>query len=333
MSEAPRFSIVVPTRGDRAKLTTLLDALERQTLARDQFELLVVFDDVPPDAAIESSIQALGGHVVRRPARGGPGAARNAGAASARGEYLVFTEDDCAPAPDWLERAASRLDADPSLDVIEGATLLPGGGPVRGVAASGGVYLPTNLVVRRELFVKLGRYCEAFFDADRGIYFREDADFGFTLEATGARIAWAPEVKVEHPVEHPGWLDPLRWARRYEMDPLLASRHPERFRDRIEVNQLGPLRIRRPFVRACVTFLLALAAAAASAAFAQRGMALAFLVFAGVAFLPIWAKWRFDPLRLPVVLVVPVVLVAALVRGWLRLKTSSENDRRRSSSE
>lgn len=320
MSEAPRFSVVVPTRGDRAKLGTLLAAIERQTLPRDQFELLVVFDEAPPEAAVQSSIQALGGHVVRRPARGGPGAARNAGAASARGEYLAFTEDDCVPAPDWLERAAARLDADATLDVIEGATLLPGGRPVRDVAASGGVYLPTNLVVRRELFRKVGGYCEAFFDAERGIYFREDADLGFTLEEHGARIAWAPEIKVEHPVEHPGWLDPLRWARRYEMDPLLASRHPQRFRDRIEVHQLGPLRVRRPFVRACVTCLLALAGAAVSAALAQRGMAIAFLVLAGVAFVPIWAKWRFDPLRLPVALLVPVVLVAALVRGWLRLR-------------
>lgn len=321
MSEALRFSIVVPTRGDRAKLTTLLAALERQTLPREQFELLVVFDDRPPDAAIETSIQTLGGHVVRRPARGGPGAARNAGATAARGEYLAFTEDDCAPAPDWLVRAAGRLDADPTLDVIEGATLLPGGRPVRGIAASGGVYLPTNLVVRRELFRKVGGYCEAFFDADSGVYFREDADLGFTLEEHGARIAWAPELRVEHPVEHPGWLDPLRWARRYEMDPLLASRHPQRFRARIEVHRLGPLRVRRPFVRACVTYLLALAGAAVSAAFAQRGMAIAFLVLAAAAFVPIWAKWRFDPLRLPVLLLVPVVLVAALVRGWLRARS------------
>jgi hypothetical protein len=34
-----------------------------------------------------------------------------------------------------------------------------------------------------------------------------------------------------------------------------------------------------------------------------------------LAFLPVWAKWRFDPLRLPVILAVPFVLVFELLRG------------------
>ena len=58
-----------------------------------------------------------------------------------------------------------------------------------------------------------------------------------------------------------------------------------------------------------------------ASAFSRGALALAFLVVAGAAFLPIWAKWRFSPLRLPVALLVPFGLVAALVRGWFRVRS------------
>lgn len=318
---APFFSVVVPTRGDPAKLANLLDALARQTLPRERFEIILALDQAELPAGIASRAAAAGIRSVRRPERSGPGAARNRGAAEARGDVLAFTEDDVTPAPDWLERALARLDADPSLDVLEGATLKPGGRPVRIRAEEGPTWLPTNLFVRRTLFERVGGYHEGFFDPANGVYFREDSDFGFTIEAAGARAAIADDVRVEHPDEHPGFLDPLRWARRYEMDALLAARHPRRFRERIEVHRLGPFRIRRPIVRASCAYVLVLAGAAAAAALGRGELTRAALMVAAIAFLPVWAKWRFSPLRLPVALLVPFALVAALVRGRARVRT------------
>ena len=332
---APLFSVVVPTRGEPQKLLSLLRRIEGQSLARDRFEIIVAFDGVEPDSRVTASLDSMRGRAVPLARRAGPGAARNAGAAVARGEYLAFTEDDCSPEPDWLERAAARLAAQPALDAIEGATLKPGGRPVRTMAAGGRLYLPTNLFVRRERFARLGGYYEGFFDPANGAYFREDSDFGFTLEEAGARIESAPEVKVTHPDEHPGWLDPLRWARRYEMDALLASRHPRLFRERIEVHRLGPVTIRRPIVRAASAYVLALIAATASAAFGHDGLAATFLLIAFIAFLPIWAKWGLALWRLPVALLVPFALLAALVRGGRRVRgvaAASSPDTKSSSS-
>jgi glycosyltransferase involved in cell wall biosynthesis len=319
----PFFTVVVPTRGDPAKLAHLLDALARQTLARERFEVILALDLAELSPATATRVAELGIRTVRRPVRSGPGAARNLGAAGARGEFLAFTEDDVTPAPDWLERALARLAADPSIDVLEGLTGKPGGRPVRMLDDGARSWLPTNLFVRRTLFERVGGYHDGFFDPASGVYFREDSDFGFTLEQAGARTARAADVRVEHPDEHPGFLDPLRWARRYEMDALLAARHPGRFRDRIEVHRLGPFRVRRPIVRAAWVCALATVAALAAVAVGRREMAPAFVILAAAAFLPIWGKWRFSPLHLPAALLVPFALVAALVRGWLRVRTGA----------
>jgi hypothetical protein len=194
---------------------------------------------------------------------------------------------------------------------------------VRRVAGAGLQYLPTNLFVRRDAFARAGGYREDYFDPETGVYFREDSDLGFTLEAQGARGGLEPRCRVVHPDEHPRFLDPLRWARRYEMDALLARRHPERFRERIESHRLGPFRIRRPVVRASLGFVAALAAAAVAAGAGAWGAAAGLLVLALAALVPVWAKWGLDPRRLPLVPLVPFALLAALLRGRRRARDAS----------
>ena len=278
---------------------------------------MIVLDGPPLPSNLSDRCRALGIRVIESDRRRGPGAARNLGARGARGTFLAFTEDDCLPAPDWLAAAAARLGHEPELDVLEGATLLPSGGFARRGASETHHYLPTNLFVRRETFERVEGYCESFFDEASGIYFREDSDFGFTLEETGARVGFEPAARVEHPIEHPGFLDPLRWARRYEMDALLRSRHPRHFRERIEAHSAGPFRIRRPLVRAAWFYVTALAFAAI-AAVTHRSWVPGALIVAALCLVPFWAKWRFHPARLPVLPLVPLVMVYSLVAGRTR---------------
>ncbi|HEU4726096.1 MAG TPA: glycosyltransferase [Candidatus Eisenbacteria bacterium] len=315
-----RFSVVVPTRGRDDLLETLIATLTIQVFPRERWEWIVAFDGVAPSEEIAARLKEAGAAIVVAPERAGPGAARNLGARRARGDYLAFTEDDCIPAPGWLAAAAERLEREPALDALEGATLLPDGRPARRRHGDRPTWLPTNLFVRRARFEQVGGYCERFFDARGGIYFREDSDFGFTLREAGVRAAYEPDARVTHPPEHQGWLDPLRWARRYEMDPLLASRHPEAFREEIEVVRAGPFRIRRPFVRASAGYVLALLSVGAAAAIGEMGVASWFAALAALMVLLLWSKWRFDPRKLPAVLVVPPILLAALARGRMRLR-------------
>jgi len=316
----PLFSVVVPTLGSESKLSPLIVALSRQTLPRERFEVIVVFDGAEPTPVIRSALEAIDARVLRLEARSGPPVARNRGAALAGGEFLAWTEDDVVPEPDWLERAAARIAAEPELDVIEGVTVKPGGRPVRVRADESAQYIPCNLFVRRSLFERIGGFHEGYYDPENGVFFREDADLGYTLERAGARVAREPKAVVTHPVEHPGFLDPLRWARRYEMDALLAARYPDFFRERIEVHQLGPFRIRRPVVRACFFHVITVVAAAAALLAGESGAAAALALAALAALALVWSKWRFAPLKLPVVVLVPWVLVKAWLWGWVRAR-------------
>lgn len=314
------FSVIVPTRGDESRLGGLLAALEAQDLGRSRWELVLALDGGALSPGLAERVAALGGRVVTLERRGGPGAARNAGAAAATGEWLAFTEDDVTPAPDWLARAAARIEAEPSLDVLEGLTVKPGGRPVHRQSDEHPLYLPTNLFVRRATFERVGGYCTDFFDAASAIYFREDTDLGFTLEAAGAVIGRERAAVVTHPDEHADALDPLRWARRYRMDALLEQRHPERFRARIETHRLGKVTVHRPIVRACDVAVLFTALALVNLIAGLHGIALWLACVAALGYAVVWAKWRFDPRRLPIVLLVPFVMVWSLGVGHRRAR-------------
>jgi len=98
-----QFSVIIPTRNRPGPLRECLAALSRQEFPRDQFEVIVVDDGSEPPLKEVPGIKLL------RQLRAGPAAARNTGAAHARGRWLAFTDDDCQPAADWLTVLAGRL--------------------------------------------------------------------------------------------------------------------------------------------------------------------------------------------------------------------------------
>jgi glycosyltransferase involved in cell wall biosynthesis len=105
----PEISVVIPAFERISALEGCLHALAAQTLPPSKFEVIVCDDGSRPPVrdGLASTLVALANrmHVrVIRQDNGGPAAARNRGAAAAIGRYLAFTDDDCRPEPDWLER-------------------------------------------------------------------------------------------------------------------------------------------------------------------------------------------------------------------------------------
>ncbi len=103
-----RVSVIVPAYNAEDVLPRCLLALEHQTMPQEQYEVIVV-DDGSEDGTAEVA-RAHGARVLRLDHMG-PAAARNAGAELARADIIVFTDADCEPAPDFLERLMEPFDA------------------------------------------------------------------------------------------------------------------------------------------------------------------------------------------------------------------------------
>jgi glycosyltransferase involved in cell wall biosynthesis len=93
-------SIIIPTFNGGRRIGNCLDALVRQD-GEINFEVLVV-DDGSIDNTPEVVRQFARVRLLSQGNRG-PAAARNRGAIEARGEIILFTDDDCVPAADWLK--------------------------------------------------------------------------------------------------------------------------------------------------------------------------------------------------------------------------------------
>lgn len=107
--DRPFISIVIPTYNRPDQLAVCLQACSRLDYPHDQFEVLVVDDGgITTLDEIVARFHGVLTLKLLRQENAGPAAARNRGAYEAAGQLLVFTDDDCVAAPDWLARLAER---------------------------------------------------------------------------------------------------------------------------------------------------------------------------------------------------------------------------------
>lgn len=101
---APRVSVIIPTYNRAGLLENSLAALSQQTYPRNEFEVLVVADgctDRTPEivSSFEPHLQV---RLIQQDAQG-PAASRNRGTAEARGDLLIFMDDDIEALPGFVE--------------------------------------------------------------------------------------------------------------------------------------------------------------------------------------------------------------------------------------
>jgi GT2 family glycosyltransferase len=117
-----RASVVVITRNRSHSIPETLEALAR--LESADFEVLIVdSSDGPEQEKTAAAVTAQGARFkyVHEPRRG-QALARNVAFPLASGEIIAFTDDDCIPAPDWLERQIQDF-SDPSVWACTGRVI------------------------------------------------------------------------------------------------------------------------------------------------------------------------------------------------------------------
>jgi glycosyltransferase involved in cell wall biosynthesis len=94
------ISVVIPTYNEEKNIERCLEALNEQTIPREDFEIIVV-DGQSTDRTVEIA-QRYADKVIQQASKG-VGGARNDGAMVARGDIIVTTDADCVPYSEWLE--------------------------------------------------------------------------------------------------------------------------------------------------------------------------------------------------------------------------------------
>jgi len=216
MTAAPTVSIVIPAYDRAGRIAASIRSVLRQTWT--DFELIVV-DDGSSDGTLAAAarehdprLRLIDGRVNR-----GAAAARNLGAAAARGDWIAFQDSDDEWLPEKLEKQMARLASrdsgadtpvvavycglltlgwvDDAPDARLAVRYVPGPGTAR---AEGDILAPLlednlvgtpTLVVRRDVFHALGGF-------DCGSSAFEDWDFAIRLAQSG------PIAFVDEPLVH-----------------------------------------------------------------------------------------------------------------------------------
>ncbi|MET0756169.1 MAG: glycosyltransferase [Pseudoxanthomonas sp.] len=234
-SDRPRASIVVPVYNQAAHTLACLRALaEHPPVAA--CEILVV-DDGSSDQTQAWMAQVQGLRFHRRAQNGGFIAACNDGASLARGEFLVFLNNDTVPQPGWLDALLDTFATHADAGLVGAQLLYPDG---RLQEAGGVVFADGSawnygrfesaddpryaslrdadylsgaaIAIPRALFEAVGgfdtRYAPAYY---------EDTDLAFSVRAAGRRVLYQPASRVVHLEGITSGTDPGQGAKAYQV--------------------------------------------------------------------------------------------------------------------
>ena len=247
----PFVSLVVPTFRRAAILVHSLRALLRLDYPRDRFEVLVVDDGSLDETQAEVAGLADPRIVfLQQPANQGVASARNRGAREARGEVLIFLDDDMLVQESMIERHLRWLrrfgecmvnghwEFTPELDAdlrrtsfgrfrLEVEAWVKTGiafRPLEGHLLEPAAVTACNLGMWRRDFERVGGFDESFPHAGA-----EDQEFSVRAKAAGIQFIYDPDLLLWHNDQRLTLKQFCERQRRGALTAaLLARKYPER---------------------------------------------------------------------------------------------------------
>jgi len=203
------ITVIIPTYRDWFRLSRCLEALDKQTLPSDSFEIIIVNNDpgdIPPadyrfpDNAILLSEDKQGSY-----------AARNRALLSARGDVLAFTDSDCQPRKDWLACAIRCLGENENVSRVGGKIelMLPTDKPLSPIqiyekvfafrqmdyVEEQGMAATANMIAKKSVFENAGLFDDSLMSGG-------DAEWGIRANRLGHKIVYCSSCVVLHPTRN-----------------------------------------------------------------------------------------------------------------------------------
>lgn len=203
----PFVSVIIPFYGESAELLACLAALRAQTYPGSKFEVVVIDND--SSAGLDDVVNGGGNVRVLFEQRSGSYAARNKGLGECKGEIVAFTDADCIPNDEWIERGVARLmQNDDGCQLVGGRVELSFRKPgypstielydwlrnfkQKDAVLKEGYSVTANLVTYKTLFDDIGKFNEEWMS-------RGDKEWCQRAVCRGYPICYDESVVVRHP--------------------------------------------------------------------------------------------------------------------------------------
>ena len=236
-----KVSVVIPTKNRSALLAECIERIESQTIPRDQYEVIVIDNDSSDDTrtVLEQKSKSYPNLKAGFQEKRGAAATRNAGLRLAKGDLILFIDDDVQAEPgliqahlDWHRHYpnASVIGAvsmpwgdtsDPFLRYLRDHRILnpytPSKGPI-----DFSYYHTCNVSTPTQMLLTVGGFNESF-----DIYGMEDIELGYRLEKASCRMVFAADARAVH-YRFPGYQDFIERSEQagYSLGQLIRL-HPE----------------------------------------------------------------------------------------------------------
>ncbi len=203
----PFVSVIVPVYNDSQRIEKCLHALEHQTYSQNHYEVIVIDNNSTEN--LKSIVDKFQQASYQFESTVGSYAARNKGISVAKGTVLGFTDSDCIPNTNWIEKGVSSLSD--TCPYVAGQISIFFKEPKRPTIPelydslnclnqqhylnSGHYGATANLFASRKLFDKVG-----LFNAD--LKSGGDKEWGERVFAAGHQQAYGEDVLVLHPARY-----------------------------------------------------------------------------------------------------------------------------------
>jgi glucosyl-dolichyl phosphate glucuronosyltransferase len=228
----PKLSTIVCTYTRTHRLIECLKTIEKQTLSRDMFEVVIVTRLLSPEhennlkeflkqTSLNTTIVPLA------PECSGCSKARNAGLAKAKGEIIHYLDDDTLTTPDCLKAYVDIFDSTDAMGA--GGRIIPKfisrspawmqpalwsllgvldlGNKVREFTYPSNFPVGANMAFRREVFDRYGIFDENLGPLGHIGIDADETDVCYKIQNDGGKLLYCPDALIYHCIEG----DKMNW--------------------------------------------------------------------------------------------------------------------------